>query len=85
MTERKRSILIGCVLAFLFLWAGIEIGVAAAGQYLVIPRDQVPGYTFTMDSVTYQVRPIKITRTLYWDGQADSCYRRMLEIRDRSK
>jgi len=67
------------------LVAGVAIGGHAGKSYVVIPRSQVPGFTFEQDGFTYQVRPIKATRTLYWDGKADSVYKYLMEISDQKK
>lgn len=55
-------------------------GAKVRRNVLYIPLDSVPGYTFMIDSITYQVRPIKAQRVLYWDGQADSVYKKYMEI-----
>lgn len=52
----------------------------ARNDIVIIPKNMLPGYILTVDNVTYQVRPIKCKYTVYWDNQADSVYRSMMEV-----
>jgi len=89
MTEGKKLAAVINLVALVFFLIGLGLGVgahkAAKKCFVFIPLAEAPGYIFTIDSVTYQIRPIKIRRVIYWDGKADSVYRSLLEISDRDK
>lgn len=55
---------------------GVFVMVATVKKtFVLIPKNDIPGYTFVADSITYQVRPLRTVRVLSWDGRADSVYR----------
>jgi hypothetical protein len=84
MTQNQKQALTINLVAVVFLAVGLILGSGVSKLlkrgYVAFPKSKAPGYIFVLDSITYQVRPIKITRTLYWDGKADSVYKTILEI-----